>query len=98
MLTNHARLRAAQRGISIEAIEAVLSFGSRYHDYGADYYLLGWREVESFAKLGIDLKPFENYCVVCTPTGAVVTVYRRPRPHHRRPRLKPGSSYRRFCF
>lgn len=98
MLTRHAKIRAAQRGISLETIHAVLNYGSCHHDHGADHYLLGWREVEFHANHGVDLKLFEGYCVVCTPTGEVMTVYRYPRPRHRRPRLHPRSSRQRVSF
>lgn len=97
MMTSHALLRAAQRGISSEAIQAVLSFGSRQHHRGAVHYSLGRREVEHGATFGVNLKDFEHYHVVCSSSGFVITVYRQHRPHHRRPRTLRLASRQRVC-
>lgn len=96
MLTDHALIRAAQRGVSLEDIERVMAYGTCIHHRGADHYMMGGREVELHAQKGRDLKELEGYRVVCSPVGVVLTVYRQTRRSHRRPRsLRQLSSSRR---
>lgn len=95
MLTDHALIRAAQRGVSLEDIERVIAHGTRHHHRGADHYVMGWREVEMHARRGRDMKALEGYRVVCAPMGEVLTVYRQTRRRHSRPRPRVKASSRR---
>jgi hypothetical protein len=51
----------------------------------AEIFFVGRREVEHYAREGIDLSTVEGIHVVCAPDGAVLTAYRNrsrrpPRP------------------
>ena len=76
ILTHHARSRSRTRGISQEGIAAALDYGRFRSDRGADIYTLGWREVDYYAHLGIDLSRWTGIEVVCARSGEVITVYR----------------------
>lgn len=95
LLTDHALIRAAQRGVSLKEIDSVIAHGHRIHCRGADHYIMRWREVEMHARRGRDLKALEGYRVVCAPTGEVLTVYRQARRRHSRPRPSLMVSSRR---
>lgn len=75
-LTRHARHRMDGRRISREAVEMVLAYGRCARVRGACVHALGRREVERGRRAGVDLRPFEGLQVVCSPEGAVITVYR----------------------
>ena len=96
MWTQHALKRAAQRGVSLEAIEEIIAFGARVHRRGADHFIMGWREVERLSRRGRDVRALEGYRVVCTPGGEVLTVYRQTKADHSRPR--EAYSRRRTSF
>lgn len=75
-LTNHAWERMTARTLNLEAVEAVFDYGRLVHVRGAEVYAIGRREVDFYAKMGIDLQLFEGIQVVCSPDGAILTVYR----------------------
>lgn len=83
-LTDHAARRCRGRGIPQAAIAAALDYGRRRRIRGAEIYTLGWREVSECAQLGIDLSRFESTAVVCSHSGAILTVYRNRRIHRYR--------------
>lgn len=85
-LTLHATDRSRARGISTEAIDAVIAFGKHRAIRGADVYTLGWREVRFHARAGIDLSRWEGIEVVCAHDEQVLTVYRNKNPHAHRDR------------
>jgi hypothetical protein len=74
--TKHAEIRANARRLSYQAVAAVLEFGRRVFTRGAMIYAIGRREVERFARRGIDLSEYEGIQVVCSPGGTLITVYR----------------------
>jgi len=76
-LTNHAWRRMTSRGLSKHAVDAALIYGQVAYARGAEIHIIGKRDVEKYARTGIDLRPFENVHVVCSPNNNVVyTVYR----------------------
>lgn len=75
-LTDHARLRMAQRGISFDAVKTVLELGRRAFVRGARVHVIGRREVEKATAKGANLEDLSGVHVVCDPEGVVLTVYR----------------------
>ncbi len=84
-LTVHAARRCRGRGIPQAAIAAALDYGTRRLCRGNEVYTLGWREVRSYAVLGLDLSRFERTSVVCAHSGAILSVYRNRRIRRGRP-------------
>jgi len=91
LLTVHARRRSRVRGISTEAIEAVLDYGRHRTIRGADVFTLGWRDLRFHARNGIDLSRWEGVEVVCAHDGRVLTVYRNKNPRALRDRAVPRA-------
>jgi hypothetical protein len=65
-----------QRNIEHEAVEVVLDYGREVFTRGAVVHAIGRREIEQWARQGIDLSRFEGVQVVCSHDGTVLTVYR----------------------
>ncbi len=80
VLTDHASLRMSQRGIRRDQLAAVLRFGRCCHTRGARFFVVGRKEVQRYARQGLDLRPIENLQVLMAPHGdSVITVYRNSR-------------------
>lgn len=81
-LTRHAGLRASQRGVSIEAIDAALAWGREIHVGGGVLECrLDRRSVAQARRTGVDLKAFEGTIVIVSVRdGRVVTAYRNRHP------------------
>lgn len=79
-LTNHAKIRAQQRGIRQEAIEAIFHHGRTYY-CGQGYHALHLdrRAVRVARKRGLRLEAYKNLALVLSHDGAVVTVYHAQR-------------------
>lgn len=90
-LTDHARHRMRARGISEQALSAVLTYGRMAYVRGAEVYAIGRKEVCRYRKDGIDLASYDGVQVVCSPTGSILTVYRGKHLQG----LRSGSSRRR---
>jgi hypothetical protein len=93
-LTKHACDRMSRRGLSEAAVAAAIAYGRIVHIRGAAIHAIGRKEVEWFEPDGIDL--YEGVQVVCSPEGAVLTVYRNRdfrglRPRHGRRRAHRQS-------
>lgn len=92
-ITDHAWQRMTSRGLSDEAVEAVLTYGRVAHTRGAEIHALGRREVELYRSQSVDLSPFEGIQVVCVPNnGVIMTVYRN---HDFSSLRKDGRGWRR---
>lgn len=76
MLTKHAAVRMRQRGVSSRAVDAALTYGRQIRARGATYCVVGHKEVQNYARFGIDLSEAEGVQVLLSQDGAVVTVYR----------------------
>ncbi|MEF8701247.1 MAG: DUF4258 domain-containing protein [Candidatus Accumulibacter sp. UW20] len=75
-LTNHAVIRMQQRAISRNAVDAALIYGRRIHAKGTTFCVVGRKEVQRFAQLGIALSAIEGVQVLLGGDGAVITAYR----------------------
>ena len=75
-LTKHALERMTARALNSEAVQAAFDYGRVVHVRGAEIYAIGRREIEFYANRGIDLRLFGGVQVVCSPEGAILTVYR----------------------
>ena len=74
-LTNHARVRMAQRRITPDDIAIVLQYGRVFYAKGAVIHIVGRLEAERFLHV-IDLSHLDGVHVVCSLSAAVLTVYR----------------------
>lgn len=74
--SRHAWERMSGRGLSPDAIRRVIDFGRVAHVRGATIYAVGRKEVERFARDGIDLSDVEGIQVVCSECGVIMTAYR----------------------
>lgn len=84
-LTDHARQRMSQRGISLDALSAAVHFGRiSVERGGAEVFLVGRKEVVQAYSQGFDLSPYEGVQVVCSMHGAVLTAYRAQRRRRQR--------------
>lgn len=81
-LTKHAKHRMRQRGISTEAVDAILAYGMRQRHRGADIYYLDKKSRrrlagafgrERYSKLE---RALDSYVVV-SDDGAIVTAAHR---------------------
>ena len=79
-LTAHAKVRRAQRNISLATIEAVLTHGRVIYGRKAEVMFVGRSEVRRAHSRGIDLHHAVNVQVVVSHDGRVVTTYRTNRP------------------
>jgi hypothetical protein len=80
VLTDHASLRMSQRGICRDQLAGVIRFGRCRRARGARFFFVGRKEVERYAREGLDLRPLENLQVLMAPrSDAVITVYRNSR-------------------
>jgi len=75
-LTQHAWERMTSRGLSLDAVHAVMDYGRLVYTRGAAICAIGRKEVKHFARQGIDLTQYEGVQVVCSQDGAVMTTYR----------------------
>lgn len=80
IMTHHARQRSRTRQIRASAIEVALTYGRVRRARGAEFFIMGWREVRLWADHGLDLSRFEGVQVICTLAGRVLTVYRNRKP------------------
>lgn len=76
IFTDHARSRMSARAVNADDIDLVMAFGRVIHTRGAEIHAIGHREVSHFRKQGINLAQCEGLQVVCSPDGAILTVYR----------------------
>lgn len=90
-LTRHAWERMTGRGLSPTAIRQVLSYGRAAHVRGATIYAVGRKEVERFQREGIELSSVEGIQVVCSVSGAIMTVYRNRDFRGLRPRCRRSA-------
>ena len=75
LLTKHAQIRMNARRISLEAIEAAITFGRAIYIRGAKYFVLGRNEVRDYGSVNAVIRRFEGLHVVCTGRF-IVTVFR----------------------
>ena len=76
----------ACRGVRPRAVHIALTFGRVVRTRGADIYAVGRKEVERYAREGIDLESYEGTQVVVGLNGRIVTVYRNSDFRGLRPR------------
>ncbi|MDA0803005.1 MAG: hypothetical protein O2819_04520 [Planctomycetota bacterium] len=81
-LSMHATMRRQQRGISDEAIHALLQHSDRYHaGDGALAYFMSKRAVQRARRFyGINLSEWANIALIMSPEGVVITVQHVARP------------------
>lgn len=87
-LTRHAWQRMSGRGLSPAAVSLVLNYGRAAHTRGATIYVVGRKEVRRYRQDGIELSSLEGIQVVCSESGAILTVYRNRDLRGLRPRSR----------
>ena len=80
-ITNHARQRASQRGISLEQIELCISYGVRMNRTGMEFYCMTKKCLKKLKKAtGAYMDKLQDLIVMTTYEDdgvlAVVTVYK----------------------
>ncbi|MFM0327317.1 DUF4258 domain-containing protein [Caballeronia glebae] len=85
LLTAHAALRMQQRGISTELLDLVLCYGRTLYERGLSFRVIGHKEVERYAREGVDLSRAEGVHVLVQADGAVITTYRNQKLRKIRP-------------
>jgi hypothetical protein len=84
-LTAHAEVRMQQRGISSDLLELVLRYGRTLYGRGLSFRVIGHKEVERYAREGVDLSRAEGIHVLVQSNGAVITTYRNQNLRKLRP-------------
>ena len=79
-MSNHARLRSAQRNIPPRVVRAVLRFGRLIRGRDSEVFFVGEREVTRARNAGAEIDFARNTQVVMSHDGAVITLYRTDRP------------------
>lgn len=82
--TIHAELRMAQYAIRPSDVRLAIRYGRCFHKNQARHYWVGRREVERWARRGVNLVPVEGLHVVQNLAGGIITVgwrERNPRKH-----------------
>lgn len=85
-LTKHAEARMNERRLSDSTVNMVMTYGRLVRVRGAEIFAIGRKEVEHYLGEGVDLGRFEGVQVVCSPDGAILTVYRNKNFRGLRPR------------
>jgi hypothetical protein len=75
-----------ERRLSDEAVHMVVVYGRLARVRGAEIYAVGRKEVERYLAEGVDLSRLQGVQVVCSPSGAILTVYRNDDFRGLRPR------------
>ena len=75
-LTQHARKRIQQRGLSDTDIQTVIRFGRKVKTKAAQHHVMGRREVKHFAPLGFNFSALQDVHVVVAIYGWVITAYK----------------------
>ena len=93
-LSDHARIRMAQRGLREEAVLAAIDYGRKIRNRGAWFHVIGRRDVARARRIGVDLSEHEGVHVLLGEDGSIITAYRnknldtRPHSRHRRNRAR----------
>ncbi len=90
-LSRHGAIRAGSRGIPLDGVAAVVTYGRAVHTRNTVMFAIGRKEVARARRDKLDLPALEGVRVVCDPRGIVLTTYR----NHDFSDLKPGRHHRR---
>ena len=76
LLTSHSRLRCAQRNISVDELDMVLSLGKEIRRTGVTFYFLGKRNVPFAARSSERMQKLVGTVLLVGDDDAIITVYR----------------------
>ncbi|MCW8884898.1 MAG: DUF4258 domain-containing protein [Motiliproteus sp.] len=77
VLTDHARQRMDQRGVSEQDVELALQFGRKVHSRRALFHVIGRKEIKKLGDKHPELKGLDGVQVLTSEDGeSVITVYR----------------------
>jgi len=75
-VSDHARLRMGQRGVSEEAVELALTYGRKIHSRGAVFYVIGRKEISKLEDDMPEIATLDGVQVIASSDGSVITVYK----------------------
>jgi hypothetical protein len=77
-LTGHARQRAAQRNLALDAVRYVITFGREVHRTGVTFFVLRRRDIPREDLRLPWVARLEGAVALIARDGAVITLYRNP--------------------
>lgn len=77
-LTDHARLRAAQRNLTMDALRYILTDGQEHRRTGVTFYVLSRRDIPAEDLRCSRVARLEGAVALVARDGAVITLYRNP--------------------
>ncbi len=76
-VTEHARHRMEQRGVSEEAVELALHYGRKIHSRGAIFHVIGRKEISKLGNTHPKLRLLNGVQVLTSTDGeSIITVYK----------------------
>jgi len=76
-VTQHARQRMGQRGVSEEAVELALHYGRKIHSRGAVFHVIGRKEIAKLGDEHPEITDLDGVQVLTSADGeSVITVYK----------------------
>jgi hypothetical protein len=77
-LTGHARQRAAQRNLALDAVRYVITYGREYHRTGVTFFVLRRRDIPREDLRLPWVARLEGAVALVARDGVVITLYRNP--------------------
>ena len=77
-LTGHARQRAAQRNLALDAVRYVITYGREFHRTGVTFFVLRRRDIPREDLRLPWVARLEGAVALVARDGAVITLYRNP--------------------
>ena len=94
-LTIHARIRAAQRRLSLETMNYIITYGQCFYKAGAKFYYLRLIDLPEWDLANDKWRKLVGSAVVLTKDGRIViTVWRNYKNGLKRIKHKPDYSFR----
>jgi len=94
VISTHAQRRMQGRAIRLRVVQKVLQYGRIVHNRGAEFIVVGRREIREARKYGVDLSECAGVHVVVINGGLVTTVYRNQCLRGLKPRRRRGRRRR----
>lgn len=99
-MTEHARVRCAQRSIDAESFEFIKKHGRKIRRTGVTFFFLGKRDIPEKIRHQDRFSKLEGSVLLVSPDGELITAYRNKRglktimkkPKHRLPSFQSRSN------
>lgn len=76
--TEHARLRAAQRNLALDAVRYVMAYGREIRRTGVTFFILTRRDIPAEDLRLAQIARLEGSVALVAHDGAIITLYRNP--------------------